>query len=181
MIQGCTMTLPAKTQAAKPITTTTPSKDTPQSQDQRSYLAMMLLAVFAMPTGLARAYRGDKHGWTRFWVYVGATAISVIPLIGQLIGGITLLVLLIMGLNDVFKLRHTTTDAFDKPLHTTTTDQKWAHGLFIYVVVVLVIVAVMLLLAVAFGAFIYGNFDQLRSMDMNMQPPMEQPFEPSSL
>ncbi len=173
------MSLPAKTQQPK-LAAVKPTSDVKQSHDQRSYLAMMLLAVFTMPTGLARAYRGDKQGWTRFWIYIGATAISVIPIIGQLIGGITLLVLLIIGLVDVFTLRHMTTDAFNKPLHTTTTDKKWAHGFFIYVVVLLVLGAIMLLLAIAFGAYIYENFDQLQYMDMNGAAPLDQPFEPSS-
>ncbi|MEO5691262.1 MAG: hypothetical protein ABIQ64_03700 [Candidatus Saccharimonadales bacterium] len=173
------MTLPAKTHQTQPATKKL-SSDLNQSQDQRSYLAMMLLAVFAMPTGLARAYRGEQQGWTRFWVYIGATVISVIPLIGQLIGGLTLVVLLIIGLVDVFTLRHTTTDAFNKPLHTTTTDKKWAHGFFMYVVVLLVLGAIVLLLAIVFGAIIYENFDQLRYMNMDTPAPLEQPFEPSS-
>lgn len=179
MTQGYAMTLPAKTQQTQP-TATNVTTTTKNSEDERSYLAMMLLAVFTMPTGLARAYRGEQQGWTRFWVYVGATVISIVPIIGQLIGGVTLFVLFIIGLVDVFTLRHTTTDAFDKPLHTTAMDKKWAHGFFIYVVVLLVITAVVLLLLVLLGATLYENFDQLRHMDMNSPSTLEQPFEPSS-
>ena len=145
------MSLPAQPHASEETAAKTTKKSVevvpakPRKEEPRSYFAMMLLAVLALPTGLARAYRGEKSGWTRFWVYIGSNVIMVIPILGQIIGGLSLLVLTIIGAVDVFKLRKSTTDAFDHPLVITEKDKQWANGFYIYFIVTLVIIALVVL------------------------------------
>ena len=182
------MSLPAQpnTPKSKPSKTENKAAEVvaskPEKQEQRSYLVVMLLAVMMLPTGLARAYRGEKGGWTRFWVYVGSNVIMIIPILGQLIGLIALLVLSIMGTVDVFKLRKTTVDAFGHPLAMTEKDKQWANNFYIYFVVMLVLIALVVLLVTtvlgtAIGQYINnGNsFDQFRSMDQNLPQQYAEP------
>lgn len=138
-------------QSAKPTTTATKTAETtPVVKDARSYLAMMLIAIFMMPTGLARAYRGEKAGWNRFWVLIGTYVAMLIPPL-TLIGVLIVLVLTVWGLVDVFLLRTTTTDATGNPLATTPTDKQWAKGFFIYLIVALSLTILGFILAISFG------------------------------
>lgn len=189
------MTLPANPNTTKVSSATTAPKPksskvvttsaTKVVEDTRSYLAMMLLAIVMLPTGLARAYRGDKSGWTRFWIYVASNVIMIIPVLGQLLGGITILVLSIIGVFDVFSLRKTTTDAFGKPLHVTSKDKQWAHGFFVYFVTVLVLIGIIVLLVMTVIGSVIGNltngdgsiYDQIRSWE---QQAPQQYVEPES-
>jgi hypothetical protein len=179
-------TTTVKKTAASPITKKSSEvKTVTAPHEPRSYLAMMLLAVLMLPSGLARAYRGDKSGWTRFWVYIGSNVIMIIPILGQLIGGLTLIVLAIMGAVDVFKLRKTTTDAFGAPLVMTEKDKQWAHGFYIYFIVTLVLIALVILLVTtllgtAIGQYVNDGgsmYDQFRPVDSTMP---EQYVEPDS-
>jgi hypothetical protein len=151
----------------KPATVVTKK---PEKQEPRSYFAMMLLAVLTLPTGLARAYRGEQGGWTRFWVYVGSNLIMIIPILGQLIGGIALIVLSIIGAVDVFKLRKTTTDAFGHPLVMTEKDKQWANGFYIYFLVTLVIIALVILLVTTLLGTALGHYLNNGNGSVNIDP-----------
>jgi hypothetical protein len=179
----------AETKPTEPVKATTPkpTKTVPvpaAPHEPRSYLAMMVLAVFLLPTGLARAYRGEHGGWTRFWTYVAANVIMIIPILGQIIGAIMVLVLSIMGVVDVFKLRKSTTDAFGMPLVASELDKKWAHGFYIYFLVVFIIMAVILALVViilsyAIQQYQMGGSDFMQQMDASY-PNQERYIEPDS-
>lgn len=161
---------------------TSPTLSPAVAQDTRSYLAVMALAVFTIPSGLARAYRG--HGWTRFWVYIGANIIMIIPILGQIVGIITIFVLYLLGVIDVFKFRNATTDAFGAPLAMTPTDKKWGHGIFVFFVVMLSLIALLVLAALAFGATSLPQvIESLNTMQqVNSDPQLQQQyFEPESL
>lgn len=122
----------------------------------RSYLVMMLLAVLALPSGLARAYRGEQIGWTRFWIYVGATVACIIPFL-NILGLVAILALLVWGAIDVFQLRKVKTDADGGALLTTERDEKFAKGFFIYFIVSLCLAAAFALFMLVFGAFIFSG------------------------
>lgn len=171
--------------SAAPVTPKTAKTATVPAapQEPRSYLAIMAMAVFLLPTGLARAYRGDKSGWTRFWTYIAANVIMIIPILGQIIGGLMVLVLAVLGAVDVFKLRKTTTDAFGKPLVASEFDKKWAHGFYIYFLVVFVIIAVLLTLGVVVFSYALQQYqmnggDFMQQMDTSY--PSERYIEPDS-
>lgn len=119
----------------------------------RSYLVVMLLAVLMLPTGLARAYRGEQIGWTRFWIYVGATVASIIPFL-NILAFIAIIVLAVWGIIDVFKLYKERTDAEGGALVTSPRDEKFAKGFYIYFLVGLILTGVAILFAIIFGAFI---------------------------
>lgn len=114
--------------------------------DTKSRLAMMLLAFFAVPTGLARAYIGDKNGMTRFWVYLGCSIAMVVPFL-NILTGIVLLVLTVWGIVDFFSLTKVYTDAFGMQLSSTNRDERVIRYLRTIMIVVLVFYAVMFLLA----------------------------------
>jgi hypothetical protein len=191
------MSLPAQpsttddSEAKKPVASATPI--TPKTaktasaptvhHEPRSYLAVMVMAVFLLPTGLARAYRGESSGWTRFWTYVVANVIMIIPLLGQIAGGLMILVLSIMGVVDVFKLRKTTTDAFGTPLVASELDKKWAHGFYVYFLVVFIVMSVILVLGVIIFSYAIQNYmtnggEFMQQMDTSY--PSEQYIEPDS-
>lgn len=120
----------------QPTVATTQAKTQVDQSGPKNYLVMMLLAVFLLPTGLARAYIGDKSGWTRFWVFIGAYILMIVPFI-NLIAGLVVFGLLIWGLVDLFVLRNRTTDVTGADLAGTPRDKKWAKGFFIYALVAL--------------------------------------------
>lgn len=170
--------------SATPITPKTAKNATSPAvpREPRSYLAMMVIAVFLLPTGLARAYRGDQSGWTRFWTYIAANVIMIIPILGQAIGGLMVLVLAILGVIDVFKLRNTTTDAAGTPLVASEFDKKWAHGFYVYFLVVLIIMAVLFALLVIILGYAIQNY-QMSGGDFMQQMesyPSERYIEPDS-
>lgn len=138
--------------ATAPTTTATP--EVPKGP--RNYLVMMLLAVLLLPSGLARAYRGEQIGWTRFWIYIGATVGCIIPFL-NILAAIALLALFVWGVIDVFQLRRTTTDADGSPLVTTERDGKFAKGFFIYFIVSLCLTGAFILFMLIFGAFIFTS------------------------
>lgn len=125
----------------------------------RNYLVMLLLAVLLVPTGLARAYRGEQIGWTRFWIFVGVYGASFllfwVPLLDILLG-LASLALCVWGAVDVFQLYRTKTDADGESLVTTARDEKFAHALYIFFIVSLILSGVAILLAVIFGAIIFS-------------------------
>lgn len=152
--------------------------------EPRSFLAMMAMAVFLLPTGLARAYRGDQSGWTRFWTYIAANVIMIIPILGQVIGGLMVFVLAIIGAVDVFKLRKTTTDAHGVPLVASEFDKKWAHGFYIYFLVVLIIIGVifvigLILISYAIQQYQMNGGEFMRQMEASY-PASERYVEPDS-
>lgn len=130
----------------------TPATAPVAALDTRSYLVMMLLAIFMLPSGLARAYRGEQIGWIRFWIFAGSYLTLLVPPLG-LLGVLALVVLSVWGLIDVFLLRTITTDAAGRPLASTPTDKKWAKGFFIYLLVSIVLVTLLAVAAVSFGAW----------------------------
>lgn len=146
---------------AEPIVGPTAVSSTPATapvvpKGPRSYLVMMLLAVLMLPSGLARAYRGEQIGWTRFWIYVGATAASFIPLL-NILGAIAMIVLAVWGVIDVFQLRNTRTDSEGGLLVTSERDEKFAHGFYVLFLVGLILTGVGIVLALIFGAFIING------------------------
>lgn len=137
----------------------------------RSYLVMMLLAVLMLPSGLARAYRGEQAGWTRFWVYVGATVASIIPLL-NILGALAMVALAVWGVVDVFQLRKTKTDSEGGLLITSERDEKFANGFYILFLVGLILTGVGILLALVFGAFLINMFTN----GMNNTPSVDNPY-----
>jgi len=146
-----------KTAEAAPAPATAPV--TPMGP--RSYLAMMLLAVFLLPTGLARAYRGEQIGWTRFWIFVGVYGGSIllfwVPLLNVLVA-LALLALCVWGAIDVFQLYKTKTDSEGKALVSSPRDEKFGKAFFIVFLVSLVLTGVGILLALIFGAILVSFF-----------------------
>lgn len=137
---------PIQPPVTTPETQTSPVPTPPVAQpsEPRSYMAIIALAFFAGPLGLARWYRGDESGKTRFWVYAVASLASTIPGI-NFVSLPVLLVLLIWGVVDFFKLYATTTDASGAPLTATAQDRQWAknmRGWYIACLVLGVIVAI---------------------------------------
>lgn len=145
---------PAPAPAPAPVAA--PTAAPAVSKGPRNYLVMMLLAVLLLPSGLARAYRGEQIGWTRFWVYVGATVGCFIPFL-NILAGIAVLALVVWGIVDVFQLRGTTTDADGSALVTTERDGKFARGFFIYFIVSLCLTGALILFMLIFGAFIFNT------------------------
>lgn len=137
--------------------------------DQKNYLVMMLLAVLALPTGLARAYIGDQSGWVRFWIFVGAYVLMIIPLV-NLISGVIVFGLSVWGLIDLFLLRSRTHDAVGAPLVATPTDKKWANGFFVYAVVMIVLVT---LLIITFFSLLGWAINSGPSFDSWGEPQMQ--------
>ena len=156
------MSLPAEPQQQKNGTSADQVANTTKHEvlDARSYLVMMLLAILALPTGLARAYRGEQAGWTRFWVFVGSYVTMIIPIL-NIIGSFVIIVLTVWGIVDIFTLRKTTTDASGKKLITTATDAKWARGVVIYFFVSLVLAGLIIAVTLSFAGWaLYGNNGQ---------------------
>lgn len=119
----------------------TTDKDASSVKSTRVYLAVMLLAFFAAPTGLARVYRGDRSlGWGRFWTFVACIVLGMIsaalPALGALVGLVEL-GLGIWGIVDFFLLYGTRTDAEGKELLITPYDKKFAKVLFIVFIVLI--------------------------------------------
>lgn len=119
----------------------------------KSYLVLVVLAFFAGVTGLARAYRGEKIGWVRFWIYVGSLVLMVIPLINFL-AILAIIVLSIWGIVDFFLIYRLRDDSEGKPLHATTRDQKWAGVFNIMYIIGLILSAIMFILSIIFAGFI---------------------------
>lgn len=148
-----------------PASTPAPAAVATEPKGPRSYLVVMLLAVLMLPTGLARAYRGEQIGWTRFWVYVGATVASIIPFL-NILAFLALAVLAVWGVVDVFKLYKDRTDAEGGALVTTPRDEKFAKGFYIYFLVCLILTGVAILIAIIFGAVIMSAFMNATNQNM---------------
>lgn len=142
-------------QPVEPVVASTPAPAVAPvvPKGPRSYLVMMLLAVLMLPSGLARAYRGEQIGWTRFWIYVGATASSFIPFL-NILGALAMITLAVWGVIDVFQLRNTKTDSEGGLLLTSERDDKFANAFYIVFLVGLILTGVGIVLALIFGAFI---------------------------
>lgn len=144
---------------AAPVAVAAPVAPKVIAKGPRSHLVMMLLAVLLTPTGLARAYRGEQIGWTRFWVFVGTYAASLllfwIPLINTLFL-LALIGLYVWGAVDVFQLRKTKTDAQGHALVTSEVDEKFANAFYVFFIVCLILSGVGLLLGIIFGTILVG-------------------------
>lgn len=130
------------------------TSDETHVKSSRVYLAMMLLAFFAAPSGLARVYRGDKSlGWGRFWTFVGCI---VLGMISAALPPLALLVILveiglgIWGIVDFFILYGTKTDAAGGELAITPYDKKFAKVLFIVFIVMLALSVIGILISTIF-------------------------------
>ena len=123
----------------------------------KSYLAMMVLAFFAAPMGLARAYRGEKSGWVRFWIYIASQVLMIVPFVNFL-AIIALLVLTIWGIVDIFLLYNTRTDAAGVPYYTTPRDDRIARALRTATIVLLAISGVLIVLGIMFAGFFLSTF-----------------------
>ena len=125
----------------------------------RNFLAIMLLAMFAGPYGLARWYRGDDSGKIRFWVAIGCSVCIIVPFL-NIVAVLGLLVFHVWGIVDFFLLSGTTTDVNNTPYVASSRDITWVNNLKIAYIVLLVLQALVivlgLILAVA-GFFTYGN------------------------
>lgn len=122
--------------------------------DIKSRLAMMLLAYFALPTGLARAYIGDKMGMIRFWIYLGLAVLMIVPYVNML-AAIGMIALTVWGAIDFFTLKNASTDAFGASLSSTNRDERvigYLNTIMIITLVVYGIALVGLLVALPFIA-----------------------------
>lgn len=134
----------------------------------KSYLVMVVLAFFAGVTGLARAYRGEKIGWVRFWMYVGATVLVVIPFV-NILAALVMLVVSVWGIVDFFLVYRLRDDAEGKPLHATARDQKWAGVFNIIYIIGLSLGAIMIILSIIFAGFIMTNIMNRTGIDYKNQ------------
>ena len=130
---------------------------TPVDQGPKSYLAMMLLAFFAAPSGLARAYRGEQIGWVRFWIFVGSYVAMIIPFV-NLLAGLALCVLAVWGIIDFFLLYKVRTDARGIALTHTPRDLKFSKGFFIVNIVGLCLMGITVIFALIFFTLFAGVF-----------------------
>lgn len=135
---------------------------TAATRGPRNYLVTMLLAALATPTGLARAYRGEQIGWTRFWIFAGALVLSIIPFL-NIVAFLALLALYVWGAIDVFQLYKTKTDADGVNLVVTPRDEQWARGFYIFFLVSLVLTGIAILFGIIFGAFIVNMLMNARN------------------
>ena len=124
--------------------------------DTKSRLAMMLLAYFALPTGLASAYIGEASGRVRFWVWLGATVTTIIPFL-NILSMLLLLVLSVWGLVDFFRLKGMYNDAFGNPMSSTARDERSIGYINIAMIISLVLMALGIILWLALIAF-FGSF-----------------------
>ncbi len=122
----------------------------------KSYINMVTLAFFAGQLGLARAYRGERVGWVRFWLYIGSTVLLIVPFI-NILAMLALLVLAIWGLIDFFLIYDLTTDANGQPLHATERDKNWAKTMRILYIVGIVLVILIFVLGFIFASVIANN------------------------
>lgn len=116
-----------------PVPVSNPTPAAPVvDQSPRSYLAIVVLAAFAGPFGLARWYRGDTTiGKTRFWVALGSTLTSWIPFV-NFISIIGIVVMCVWAVIDFFMLHGTTSDANNQPYAASQRDINWAKWIKIY-------------------------------------------------
>lgn len=126
-------------------------------ENQKSRLAMMSFAYFAIQTGIARVYIGDKSGYVRLWLFIGAFVLAFIPFI-NILSGLIMLVLSIWGLIDYFILKKRTTDASGQPLHTNKRDDKSVNIITIVLVASLVLMVLFVVLAIALFVAAGANF-----------------------
>lgn len=129
--------------------------------NQRSYLAMMLLAFFAGPLGLARIYRGDKSmGWGRFWAFLGCIVLGMIsatlPALALLVGLVEI-GLGVWAIVDFFLLYGTKVDAGNQPLLRSELDARVAKILFILFIVGLSIALVAAILSLIFWSAVMSG------------------------
>jgi hypothetical protein len=129
--------------------------------NQRSYLAMMLLAFFAGPLGLARIYRGDKSmGWGRFWAFLGCIVLGMIsatlPALALLVGLVEI-GLGVWAIVDFFLLYGTKVDAGNQPLLRSELDARVAKILFILFIVGLSIALVAVILSLIFWSAVMSG------------------------
>ncbi|MFZ1242716.1 MAG: hypothetical protein WAQ22_01065 [Candidatus Saccharimonas sp.] len=112
----------------------------------RSYLAIITLALFAGQLGLARWYRGDTSGKTRFWIAIACIGLSIIPFI-NILAAFGLFILSCWGIVDFFVLYKTTTDTNNTPYIASQRDLVWAKNIRTYYIVVLSIAVGILVLS----------------------------------
>ncbi len=117
--------------------------------DTKSRLAMMAFAFFAAPTGIARAYIGQTSGVVRFWIFVAAQFLGIIPFI-NILAGLALMVLYVWGIVDFFILKGRTVDAFNQPMSSTNRDEKFIKYLFIVMIVGLVLALLAIVVSIIF-------------------------------
>lgn len=140
------------TPAAAPVATT----------QQRSYLAMVLLAFFVGPTGLARAYIGDKVGMIRFYIWIAAFVITWTFVQGlQVTAGLAMLVLTVWGIVDFFLLYKQQEDTNGVALATSKRDQKFAKVFFVLYIIGICLVVIAFILGLIFGAAAISNLQHL--------------------
>lgn len=139
----------------------TTDTDASSVKSTRVYLAMVLLAFFAAPTGLARVYRGDRSlGWGRFWTFI---ACIVLGMISAALPALIVLVLLVQiglgiwGIVDFFLLYGTKTDAMGKQLLVTAYDKKFAKVLFIVFIVMLALSVVGAIISLIFWSAVISG------------------------
>ncbi|PID29914.1 hypothetical protein CR983_03430 [Candidatus Saccharibacteria bacterium] len=137
-------------------------KSAHKDDEPRSRLAMMLLAFFTVPTGLARVYIGEQIGLVRFWVYVGAVVLSVVPFLNVL-AGLVMIVLMVWGVADFFILRTVQEDGVGAPLHTTKRDDKAVSILTILFIIALALVALSIVALIGLTLFGLSLLDSATS------------------
>lgn len=145
---------PAVAPVAAPVAT--PSAD----EGVKSYLVMVTLAFFASVTGLARAYRGEKVGWVRFWMFVGSCVAIIVPLL-NILAGLVQIILWIWGIVDFFLVYRLRDDAAGKPLHVTPRDMKWAGVFNVLYIIGIALMGVAIILGIIFSAAIMSNIGNI--------------------
>ena len=157
-------------QLATPGQTPPPASD---AHDPKSRLAMMALAFFAGPTGIARIYIGDKSGIGRLWAYIVSSILMIVPFI-NFISAFALLALGIWGVVDFFALKGRRTDAFEKPLYTTARDDRYIKYMHILFIVALAFAALALLAAIAAMFYmISGGVYEMDIRNFNDMDPLD--------
>ncbi len=172
-----------KLQTEQTVAVAPASQTTVADTGAKSYIAIMTLAFFAGPLGLARAYRGDKSGWTRFWIFVGSYIGGFLlfwTIVLPFLAGLAIATMAIWGIVDFFLLYKVRTDAAGKPLQLTPRDEKWAKGLLIAYVVGLGLAVVGFVVAVGLGLFLGPKAQQYMNPSGTYNGPvLEQRLEDS--
>lgn len=161
------MNVSTETPITTPVAPVAPA--VPVTSGTKSYLAMMTLAFFASSTGLARAYRGEKLGWIRFYIWLGALVVAWTFVPGlQVTAGLASAVLGVWGIVDFFLLYGTKTDADGNALRVVKIDKTFAKVAFVLEIVGLSLAVLAFILGLAFSSSLMNSFkSDVNKLDNN--------------
>jgi hypothetical protein len=128
---------------------TTRANTTPDAPEQKSYFAALLLAMFLLPFGASRAYMGSGTIWLKIAI---ATYIALFTIILTPVAGPVLLVLVVLGIIDVFRIYGMRNNLAQHSLSASPRDLQYSRVLFIIFVVGLALYALFVALMIALTA-----------------------------